>query len=207
MEAMMVQVLEMARFAGDASADVEQPRYRRLRRQSRLLSMAISVLGIVYVAFNAGLVIVTPLINGDLVHMGPGAHASIGLGAGLPGSVTLSSFSLAQRLAFALLMALRAVPIGAMLSNLRALFRLYAAGTVFARENALRIKRMGLWLILFAATPFLIHEISVPLGNNFDGEWFHMEEVYALVAGAILYVIAQAMEVGHEIEQERDEFV
>lgn len=203
----MAEVLEMERFGGDAAAEVAQPKYQRLRRQSRLLAVAISALGVLYVAFNAALVVATPLINGDLVHMGPGAHASFGLGAGQPGSVTLSSFSISQRLAFALLLALRAVPVGAMLSNLRALFRLYAAGTVFAQENAVRIKRMGLWLILFSATPYVIHEISVPLGNNFDGEWFHMEEVYALVAGVILYVVAQVMEVGHEIEQERDEFV
>jgi len=203
----MAQVLEMAEFAGSVPAEAGQPKYQKLRRQSRVLSVAISVLGILYLAVNAGLVIATPLINGDLVHMGPGAHASIGLGAGLPGSVTLSSFSFAQRLAFALLLALRAAPIGAVLFNLRALFGLYAAGTVFARDNAVRIKRMGLWLILFAVTPFMIHEISVPLGNNFDGEWFHVEEVYALVTGAILYVIAQVMEAGHEIEQERDEFV
>lgn len=172
--------------------------------------MMITTLLVLYVAYTAAIVVATPLVNGDRVHLGPGAHSIVDLSEpkeGPPGSVLLSSFSLPQRLGFSLVVALRAVPIGLALFNLRALFRLYAGGIVFARENASHIKRMGIWLIVFAATPYVTHELSVPMGNNFDDEWFHMEEVYALVGGAVVYVVAQVMQVGHEIEQERDEFV
>jgi hypothetical protein len=190
--------------------DIERPRYKRLRRQSRFLSTMITALLVLYVVYHAAMVVATPLINGDGVHLGPGAHVIFDLSApkeGPPGSVLLSSFSVLQRIGFALVLALRAVPIGLTLFNLRALFRLYASGIVFARENASHIKRMGIWLIVFAATPYVTHELSVPMGNNFDDEWFHMEEVYALVGGAVVYVVAQVMQVGREIEQERDEFV
>jgi len=206
----MAQILALKLKSEDRLHDIEQPRYQRLRRQSRILSIMITTLLVLYVAYNVAAVVATPLVNGDGVHLGPGANMVVDLSApkeGPPGSVLLSSFSLPQRIGFALVLALRAVPIGLTLFNLRALFRLYAGGIVFARENAAHIKRMGIWLIVFAATPYLTHELSVPMGNNFDDEWFHMEEVYALVVGAVVYVVAQVMQVGREIEQERDEFV
>ena len=206
----MAQILALKLKTEERPHDIEQPRYQRLRHQSRILSMMITALLVLYVAYNAAAVIATPLVNGDGVHLGPGAHMIIDLSTpkeGPPGSVLLSSFSVPQRIGFALVLALRAVPIGLVLFNLRALFRLYAAGVVFARDNASHIKRMGIWLIVFAATPYLTHELSVPMGNNFDDEWFHTEEIYALVGGAVVYVVAQVMQVGREIEQERDEFV
>lgn len=206
----MAQILALKHKIEERPHHIEQPRYQRLRHQSRMLSMMITTLLVLYVAYNAAAVVATPLVNGDRVHLGPGAHSVIDLSApkeGPPGSVLLSSFSLPQRIGFALVVALRAVPIGLALFNLRALFRLYAGGIVFARENASHIKRMGIWLIVFSATPYVTHELSVPMGNNFDDEWFHMEEVYALVGGAVVYVVAQVMQVGREIEQERDEFV
>lgn len=206
----MAQILALKLKAEERPDAIEQPRYQRLRHQSRILSMMITTLLVLYVAYNAAAVIATPLVNGDGVHLGPGAHMIIDLSApkeGPPGSVLLSSFSVLQRIGFALVLALRAVPIGLVLVNLRALFRLYAAGIVFARDNAAHIKRMGIWLIVFAATPYLTHELSVPMGNNFDDEWFHTEEIYALVGGVVVYVVAQVMRVGREIEQERDEFV
>ena len=44
-------------------------------------------------------------------------------------------------------------------------------------------------------------------GHGVDMAWFHASEAQALVMGAVLFVIAQVMEVGREIEQDRDGFV
>ena len=93
------------------------------------------------------------------------------------------------------------------LANLRGLFRLYAAGTVFARENATRIKRIGLWLTAYAVAPFLSVELLTLIDCVVDRAWFHVVEVQALVLGGILLVIAQVMEAGREIELDRDGFV
>jgi hypothetical protein len=93
------------------------------------------------------------------------------------------------------------------LANLRGLFRLYAAGTVFARENADHIKRMGQWLIVYAVAPFLSVQLLTLVDCAVDRAWFHMVEVQALVLGGILLVIAQVMEAGREIELDRDGFV
>ena len=40
-----------------------------------------------------------------------------------------------------------------------------------------------------------------------DRQWMHASSVQELVLGAVVYVIALVMQVGHEIEQERGQFV
>jgi len=62
-------------------------------------------------------------------------------------------------------------------------------------------------LIAYAVTPLISVKLLVFLGCAIDTNWFHATEIYALVLGGILFVIAQVMEAGHAIEKERDEFV
>jgi hypothetical protein len=75
----------------------------------------------------------------------------------------------------------------------------HAAGTVFARENATRIKQIGLWLVAYAVAPFASVELLILLQSVIDRAWFHLAEVRALVLGGILLVVAQVMEAGHAI--------
>jgi hypothetical protein len=66
---------------------------------------------------------------------------------------------------------------------------------------------MGQWLIVYALAPFLSVQLLILLECAADRTWFHLVEVQALVLGGILLVIAQVMEAGREIEQDRDGFV
>jgi hypothetical protein len=90
--------------------------------------------------------------------------------------------------------------------HLRGLFRLYAAGVVFVRENAQHLKRIGVWLIAYPFAKFAANLLFQAAGGA-DHHWFYMEEVYALGLGIIVVAIAQVMEFGHEIEQEKDSFI
>jgi len=188
--------------------EVTPPRYQRIRRQSRWLAWVITGLLALYCAFMAALAGGELAIDGSLVHLGPGGQATFSRNGNFPvGSVALGDFAPWQRAGFALVLLAGAVPPLMAMLNLRALFRLYAEGRVFAQVNARHIRQIGVWLIVCSATPFLMHAASLPLGNNFDNEVFHMSELHELVLGAILLVVAQVMAAGHEIEQDRDQFV
>ena len=45
------------------------------------------------------------------------------------------------------------------------------------------------------------------LAGGTDKTWFHSELVDALILGAIVFTIAQVMEFGREIEQDRAEII
>jgi hypothetical protein len=128
-----------------------------------------------------------------------------------PGAQSLGDFATRFRIGGVFALVMQMTPAIMVLANLRGLFRLYAAGTVFDRENANRIKRIGQWLIAYAAAPLVSVELMILVDCAVDRTWFHVVEVEveveALVLGGILLVIAQVMEAGREIEQDRDGFV
>lgn len=183
----------------------QEARHRRLRTRSRVLA------GIVTALLGGVL-----LFNGAILTLGALSHAALSIGPGAaylgdpppgPGIVPFGSLPLATRLAYAATLILDTAPVLFALANLRALLRLYAAGIVFAAENGACIKRIGLGLVAYAIAPFLGHELVVLAGHGVDMDWFHVSEAQALVLGAVLFVVAQVMEVGLEIEQDRDGFV
>ncbi|WP_244441405.1 DUF2975 domain-containing protein [Methylosinus trichosporium] len=121
--------------------------------------------------------------------------------------MALSAFAPSQRLAGAVAICLLTTPIMFILHEARGLFRLYADGIVFAFENARRIKFMGVGLILYSAAPFVANRVIILAGVTSDPIWFHLDEVMSLIFGTLAFVIADVMEFGREIEQERDGFV
>ncbi len=90
--------------------------------------------------------------------------------------------------------------------HLRGLFALYARGVVFARDNAVHLKRIGLWLVIWPIAKFGANMVFQLAGGT-DKAWAQMIFVYSLILGLIVFVIAQVMEFGREIEEERDSFV
>jgi hypothetical protein len=122
------------------------------------------------------------------------------------GTVLYSTQSALTRLAGMVDIVMATLPILLAFWNLRGLFALYAHGIVFARENAAHLKKVGLWLVVYPFAKVLANMIFQAAGGT-DKAWFHMELIYALVAGLIVFVIALVMEFGHEIEQEKDSFV
>lgn len=93
------------------------------------------------------------------------------------------------------------------LFHLRRLFRLYAEGAVLTPANARHLKSIGLGLILYAFAPFVANRLIMFVGVTNDPVWFHLDEVMAFLLGALLFVIADVMEFGREIELDRDGFI
>ena len=91
--------------------------------------------------------------------------------------------------------------------SLRRLFGLYAEGVVFAAENARCIRWVGIALIANAVAPGLGVLFLTSLNLVIDHQWLHASSVQELVLGAVVYVIAQVMQVGHEIEEERSQII
>ncbi len=98
------------------------------------------------------------------------------------------------------------IPIGFVCWHLRALFRLYSGGVVFARENATHLKRVGLWLTAWPAAKFSANMLFQLAGGT-DRAWAQMILLDALILGLIVFAIAQVMEFGHQIEQDRAEII
>lgn len=144
--------------------------------------------------------------RGDLIGFGrQGGVLSTGP---LPaGYLPVSHWPLAEKLAYGPVLVARAAPSIGLFWCLRRLFGLYAEGEVFTARNALLIKAMGVWLIADAVAPLLCHLALSATGLEIDGKWAHLGSIQELVLGAVVFVIARVMQVGHEIEQDREGFV
>ena len=185
----------------------QEPPHRGLRTQSRMLAGVVTLALWGVLLFNGAVLALGLVFGGAFLSIGPGSAYLGSPPAGLPDIVPFGSLPLATRLAYAATLVLNTAPVVLVLRHLRGLFRLYAAGTVFAAENGARIRRIGLWLAAYAIAPFLGHQLVRLAGHGVDHDWFHASAVQALLLGAVLFVIAQVMEVGRVIEQDRDGFV
>ncbi len=179
----------------------------RLRRMSKGLAVLFAAL--------MGLTVLT-VILWFVIGFFFGDHLSIGADGvtlafphparAMPGRVLLSSQPFITHLAGFVDIVIASLPVFFVCLHLRGLFRLYAAGIVFARENAQHLKRIGLWLLIYPFAKFAANMIFRFAGGT-DKTWFHGELVDALILGAIVFVIAQVMEFGREIEQDRAEII
>lgn len=186
--------------------DGQPPRHKRLQTRSRMLAHVVTVLLVGVLLFN-GLILALGALSHAALSMGPDATYLGDPPPGLSGVVPFGSLPLPTRLAYAATLILDVAPVLFALVNLRGLLRLYAAGVVFAAANGVRIKRIALGLVAYAVAPFLGHELVALAGQGVDLKWFDASEAQALVLGATLFVVAQVMEVGRQIEQDRDGFV
>lgn len=178
--------------------------HRRLRLGSQALAWLFTILlagvGLIAAVLIAGVL----AYAGENFRIGPTAAW---IGKGPPDSVAFASLSLPHRAAYALVGTLRIAPVLMILAHLRALFFLYAAGEVFGAANAPHIGRTGAWLCAYAVSPFVCHLFLAAGGWEIDKRWLHLSSVQALVLGLLVFVIAQVMQVGREIEEDRDAFV
>ena len=157
----------------------------------------------------ASAILVTALITmifykGEFVRIGPD---NCYIGEGPPNSVAFGSLPLPHRLIYCLVGIVRATPIIMLFWNARGLFRLYAQGRVFAPANAVQFSRIGMWLCAYALSPFLCHLFLSATGYEIDKNWAHMASLQAFVLGLLVLVIGQVMQVGREIEEDREAFV
>jgi hypothetical protein len=177
---------------------------RRVRLGSRGLAWLFTgLLSLSCVILFAALVTMV-FYKGELVRIGPD---NCYIGSGPPNSVAFGSLPLPHRLIYCLVGIVRATPIIMLFWSLRGLFGLYARGMVFSSENGKSFSRIGGWLCAYAASPFVCHLALSATGYEIDKNWAHMASVQALVLGLLVLVIGQVMQVGREIEEDREAFV
>ena len=194
---------------GDFQAQLP-PRHQRLRQRSRVLAAVFTGLFWFIAASFAVMALMDLFYQGHNVAFGPeGGLVTLPKPVDPlpPGYLWWSDVTLPYRLGGLFALIAQYGPAVMVMYHLRGLFRLYAQGVVFAEQNARAFKRMGQWLIAYAVTPFLSVKLLSLLDLAIDRAWFHSAEIYALGLGVILFVVAEVMEAGREIEQERDEFI
>ncbi len=189
--------------------EADRPIHRRIQARSRIFQHLFTGLLWLVTAVTALLVLAALFYRGDHVLVtASGVDIVLGPAPAVPpDAISLGQMALRLRFGGAVALLAQFGPAILVLANLRGLFRLYAAGIVFAGENAGYIKRIGQWLIAYAVAPFISVQLLILADCAVDRAWFHLVEVQALVLGGILLVIAQVMEAGREIEQDRDGFV
>ena len=192
-----------------ALGEAERPIHRRIQVRSRILAALFT--GLLWLVTAIAVLFVSAALFYTGHHVLVSAEGVDIILGGVPtvpaGAWSLGDLPIRLRLGGVFALVVQVAPALLVLANRRDLFRLYAAGTGFARENSDHIKRMGQWLIVYALAPFVSVELLILLECAVDRAWFHMVEVQALVLGGILLVIAQVMEAGREIELDRNGFV
>jgi hypothetical protein len=182
------------------------PAHRRVRAVSGAFVVLFTIMLALMVAYALVGDAAILLYPGDRLKIGP-TSAWIGSGAGPPGYVPFSALEPVQRLAYALAHVVRCAPAAFLFWHLRGLFRLYSQGVVFAPQNARHVQWAGVALIADALAPLVCHLALSATGMEIDRRWAHVTSLQTLVLGGLVIVIAQVMQVGREIEDERSQFV
>jgi hypothetical protein len=203
-------------FAAEALQPQPPPRLRRMRLVSRGLEILFLILAIGAGVLASALILdfIVPYA-GDAISLGPkGGLVRLYLPWAhfhpqpLPaGYIAPESMPAIQRLAQVPVGLLHAVPIVVLFWSLRRLFGRYARGVVFSPGNARSLKHVGAALIVIALAPWLGHTLLSTLHLAIDMIWAHASSLQELVLGAMVYVIAQVMQVGRELEDEQRQFV
>jgi hypothetical protein len=201
----MSNVLSLMSAAGRAPDPGPQLR-RRVRLLSRGLALLLTALAALMLAVTVGGLLAALFYSGPGLRIGS-SGAWIGEGIGPAGYVAFGSLPLFHRIVYGLVWVVRSTPAVAILWSLRALFRLYAKGVVFERANAALIRGVGLWLVVDALLPFLCHLLLSATGLEIDKAWLHFASFQELVLGALVFVIAEVMQVGQQIDEDRSQFV
>jgi len=209
----MAQVLEFDPIADVPPADT--PPHRRIRQASKALAILFGVIFVGYCLFAAALIsaFLVPYA-GDHLTIGPkgmmlylGPQSPAAAVASPAGYVAVASLPLLQRLAHVAVSPLVALPGLMIFWNLHRLFRLYGQGVVFSEANARLIKHIGLWLVANALQPLVTTSVLAAVHMRIDHNWFHGDTIPKIVLGGVVYVIGMVMAVGHELEQEQEQFV
>lgn len=177
---------------------------RRVRLGSRGLVWLFTGLLTLSTAILVAALITMIFYKGELVRIGPD---NCYIGEGPPNSVAFGSLPLPHRLIYGLVGVVRATPIIMLFWSVRSLFALYASGRVFSPANGQSFSRIGGWLCAYALSPFVCHLFLSATGYEIDKNWAHMASVQAFVLGLLVFVIGQVMQVGREIEEDREAFV
>ncbi len=191
-------------YSAPAKPPPESAAQRRVRIGSRVAAWLFA--GLLALS---GLLLVTAIATmlfykGELVRIGPD---NCYIGEGPPNSVAFGSLPLPHRLVYVAVGIVRATPILMIFWSLRALFSGYARGEVFSAQAARRFGRVGAWLCAYAVSPLACHLVLSATGYEIDKNWAHMASVQAFILGLLVFVVGQVMQIGSEIEADREAFV
>lgn len=181
--------------------------HRRLVLLSRALALLFTVLIAASLVWVAGAFLFCFIWSDHVLVRAEGVVLTFPqLPRAMAGAVLFSTQSFLTRAAGFVDVVLSMIPVAFICWHLRALFRLYASGIVFARENAAHIKRVGVWLVLWPAAKIAANMLF-QLAGGADKAWGKLVFLDSLVLGLIVLAIAQVMEFGREIEEDRAEIV
>lgn len=200
----MATVLHLKPLYRAPAAPPESPAQRRARLGSHAAVWLFTGLFALSAAILVTAIAVMLFYKGELVRIGPD---NCYIGDGPANSVAFGSLPLVHRLVYVVVGVARATPILMIFWSLRALFGGYARGEVFSRDAARRFGRTGGWLCAYAVSPFLCHVALSATGYEIDRNWAHMASLQAFVLGLLVFVIGQVMQVGREMEEDREAFV
>lgn len=200
----MATVLHLKPLYRAPVAPEESAAQRRVRLGSLAAAWLFTGLFVLAATILATAIGVMIFYKGELVRIGPD---NCYIGQGPANSVAFGSLPLVHRLVYVVTGVVRATPILMMFWSLRALFDGYARGEVFSAEAARRFGRVGGWLCAYAVSPFLCHLALSATGYEIDKNWAHLASLQAFILGLLVFVIGQVMQVGREIEADREAFV
>ena len=208
----MAHVLELHPLVDEPSQ--QTPSHRRIRWASKALAVFFGVIFVAYCLFvAAGILAFVIPYAGDHLLIGPkGMLLYLGPPPAHPapppaGYLTVARLPLLQRLAHVAVGPFVILPGLMIFWNLRQLFRLYGQGVVFSEANARLIKHIGIWLAASSVAPFITTNVLAAAHMRIDQNWFHDDTIPKIILGGVVYVIGMVMAVGHELEQEQDQFV
>jgi len=177
---------------------------RRVRLGSRAAVWLFTGLFVLSAAILVTAIGVMLVYKGELVRIGPD---NCYIGEAPANTVAFGSLPLVHRLVYVVVGVVRATPILMIFWSLRALFGGYARGEVFSPPQARRFGGVGGWLCAYAVSPLLCHLALSATGYEIDRNWAHMASLQAFILGFLVFVIGQVMQVGREIEEDREAFV
>ncbi|MET0332601.1 MAG: DUF2975 domain-containing protein [Dyella sp.] len=192
-------------------ANVEHGPDRRLKMQSKWLSWLFLALFIA-AGLEIGITVLAMLFRfGSFAGMQNGGFAFVlPMGPLDPDEhffIPASSLPVWESTLAAGLLAIRLLPGLFILWNLRVLFRLYARGIVFARDNARQIRFIATALLGYAAVPLLTHGALFLAHMAVTPIKMEIRQADALVLGLVLFTVARVMKFGHEIERDQEGFI
>ena len=177
---------------------------RRIRFTSRGLAMLFVILFATFALIMVAGFAAMLFYKGQYLRIGPeGCY----IGGGPTDSIAFGALPLQHRLIYVAVGVVRYAPVLMLFWHLRGLFRLYARGETFSRDAGATFSRIGGWLGVYAVSPLVCHVALSATGYEVDKAWLHMASVQAFILGLLVFVIGQVMQVGREIQEDREGFI
>lgn len=189
-----------------ASGMPEPTPLRRIRRLALPFEIGFGLLAALAVLLFLAILVFAYVPGGYVTFNSEGGWLTLDPETAPADALSVTEFPLSLQLAGLITGSLIYGGLIAALWSLHRLFRAYRRGQVFAPEPIRLMRRSGVGLIVFAVVPGLMQPLMRALGSP-DRNWFHGETIPILIVGAALFLFAQIIALGVELERENKGFV